>query len=241
MTTNWQRLAGNTSRFAIQIEFAADPDGGQGIDPEVGLSWGGFQIWTEGHNLCSHVVAGELVDSVHWYVLPLIEWFARNWNPLFREERLPAKSHKAAAWAALRETRFPPATIEMDDDRASEWERNWQAWWNRHALRSASEGGVFPDVVFRRHGDLVEISWGRAQSSGMPADLEFAESGPGAARVPIRDVTEPLHTVFSDASEYLCALAAECERFEALRCALYALPTSEQHPIAYSFDATESQ
>ena len=113
---------------------------------------------------------------------------------------------------------------EMDDDRASKWERDWQAWWNRHALRSASEGGLFPDVVFRRYRDSVELSWGRAASEGMPVDFEFAESGPGIARLPPRNVAEPLHAVLSDSIEYLCSLSADCERFEALRRTLRALP-----------------
>ena len=228
MTTQWQRLAGDTSRFAIQISFAADPDDGQGIDPEIGRSWGSFQIWTEGRNLCAHIAQSERVDSVHWYILPLIEWFAQHWNPLFHEERLLARSQQPSAWASLRETRFPPAAIEMDDDRASTWERAWQAWWNRHALRSASEGGLFPDVMFRRYRDSVEISWGRTRTQGMPKDFEFVESGPGIARLRPSDVAEPLHAVLSDATEYLCTLAADCERFEALRRALRALTRNNQ-------------
>ena len=228
MTTQWQRLAGDTGQFAVQISFAADPDDGQGIDPEIGLSWGSFQIWAQGRNLCAHMAEGERVDSVHWYVLPLIEWFAQHWNPLFHEERLPAKSQQASAWASLRETRFPPPAIEMNDDRASKWERDWQAWWNRHALRSSSEGGLFPDIVFRRYRDSVELSWGRAGSQGMPVDFEFAESGPGIARLPPRSVAEPLHAVLSDSIEYLCSLSADCERFEALRRTLRALPRTDQ-------------
>lgn len=238
MTTQWQRRAGDTSRFAVQISFAADPDEGQGIDPEVGLSWGSFQIWAQGRNLCAHIAQGEKVDSVHWYMLPLIEWFAQNWNPLFHEERLLARSKQASAWESLRETRFAPAAIEMDDDRASKWERDWQAWWNRHALRSASEGGLFPDVVFRRYRDSVELSWGRAASEGMPVGFEFAESGPGIARLPPRDVAEPLHAVLSDSIKYLCSLSADCERFEGLRRTLRALPRNGND---YSFDATASQ
>lgn len=228
MTTQWQRLAGDTGQFAVRISFAADPDEGQGIDPEVGLSWGSFQLWAQGRNLCAHIAQGERVDSVHWYVLPLIEWFAQYWNPLFHEERLLARSQQASAWEALRETRFPPTAIEMDDERASKWNSDWQAWWNRHALRSASEGGLFPDVVFRRYGDSVEISWGSTRSHGMPADFEFTESGPGVARLRPCDVAEPLHTVLSDASEYLCALASDCERLEALRRTLRALPETDQ-------------
>lgn len=212
----------------MQISFAADPDDGQGIDPDVGRSWGSFQIWSQGRNLCAHIAQGERIDSVHWYVLPLIEWFAQHWNPLFHEERLLARSQQASAWASLRETRFPPAAIEMDDERVSEWERTWQAWWNRHALRSASEGGLFPDVMFRRYRDSVEISWGRTRSQGMPKDFEFAESGPGIARLRPSGVAEPLHAVLSDATEHLCTLTTNCERFETLRRTLRGLARNNQ-------------
>ena len=72
MTTQWQRLAGDTGQFAVRISFAADPDEGQGIDPEVGLSWGSFQIWAQGRNLCAHIAQGERVDSVHCAARKLI-------------------------------------------------------------------------------------------------------------------------------------------------------------------------
>ena len=228
MTTQWKRLAGDTGRFAVQISFTADPDEGQGIDPEVGLSWGSFQVWAEGRNLCAHMAQGEKVDSVHWYILPLIEWFAQNWNPILHEERLPLRNRETNAWNSLRDTRFPPAAIETDDERASHWERVWQGWWNRHALRSASEGGLFPDIVFRRHRDSVEISWGSAKSIGMPVDFDFVESSSGVARLAPRDVAEPLHTVMSEACEHLFSLTPNSDRLRALRRALIALPRNNQ-------------
>ena len=54
MAVLWERLAGDTGVFAFKVGFADDPDGGQGIDPDVGLSWGSFQVWIEGRNLCAH-------------------------------------------------------------------------------------------------------------------------------------------------------------------------------------------
>ena len=144
---------------------------------EVGTSWGSFQIWIEGRNLCAHQEQDGHVDSVHWYLLPLIEWFARNWNPLLHEERLPVLNDGDTGWESLLSTRFPPPAIDDDGERASAWEGEWQRWWNRHALRSASEGGLFPDVVLRRLRDSVEISWGPARSVGMPHHFSFLEPG----------------------------------------------------------------
>lgn len=216
MATTWETLTGDTSRFAVRLAFSEDPDAGQGIDVETGLSWGSYQIWVDGRNLCSHFEEGERIDSVHWYLLPLLEWFARNWNPLLHEERLPIRNDATSAWSALRRTMFPPSTVESDQPQAFRWERNWQDWWTRHALRAASEGGLFPDVVFRRHRDAVEVSWGRVGASGMPDGFEFAESGPSVFRLAPGEVAEPLHDVLSAACAYLRTLDPESERFEVL-------------------------
>ena len=92
MSTRWERLAGDTGEFALKLAFARDPDDGRAADPDVSLSWGSFQLWVEGRNLCAHNEGGERSESVHWYLLPLMEWFASHWNPLLHEERLPASN-----------------------------------------------------------------------------------------------------------------------------------------------------
>ena len=216
MAVRWERLAGDTGVFAFKVGFADDPDDGQGIDREVGTSWGSFQIWIEGRNLCAHQEQDGHVDSVHWYLLPLIEWFARNWNPLLHEERLPVLNDGDTGWESLLSTRFPPPAIENDGERASAWESEWQRWWNRHALRSASEGGLFPDLVLRRLRDSIEISWGPARSAGMPQHFGFLEPLQGVSKLPPGAVAEPLHDVLSSASAYLLSRVPESPRIQAL-------------------------
>ena len=234
MATRWESLTGDTSVFAIRMAFASDPDEGRSIDPEVGLSWGSFQIWVEGRNLCSHLEEGERIDSAHWYLLPLLEWFVRCWNPLLHEERLPVKVGDETGWTSLHATRFPPPTIEEDEQKASGWESAWQDWWMRHGLQAAREGGLFPDVVIRRFRDRVEVSWGPVRSEGLPYRFDSTES-PGFARLPPAAVAEPLHTVLSSASEYLSALAGtslgpdESPRIEALRRSLPPLADADAH------------
>ena len=228
MATRWETLSGDTSRFAIRLAFADDPDQGRGIDFETGPSWGSYQIWVDGRNLCSHFEEGERLDSVHWYLLALLEWFAGNWNPLLHEERLPIRNDATSAWSALRRTMFPPSSVEVDHPRAYRWERNWQDWWSRHALRAASEGGLFPDVVFRRYRDAVEVSWGRAGTAGTPDGFDFAESGPGVVRLAPGEVAEPLHDVLSAACAYLKSLGTGSERLDVLERTLRALSRSNQ-------------
>ena len=52
-------LAGDTRRFAIRLAFGPDPDEGRGADRDMSLSWGSFQLWVEGRNLCAHMEQGE--------------------------------------------------------------------------------------------------------------------------------------------------------------------------------------
>ena len=215
MAVLWELQVGDTRHFAIRLAFGPDPHDGRGADRDVSSSWGSFQLWADGRNLCAHIEEGERLDSVHWYLLPLIEWFAHNWNPLFHEERLPARNAGASAWESLRKTRFPPPAVEADGALADKWYSDWQSWWHRHALRSASEGGLLPDVVFRRFRDSMEISWGNARSAGMPADFDFLEHT-GAVRLSPQEVAVPLQQVLSKAAGYLVSMNGESERFDAL-------------------------
>ena len=223
MAIRWERFVGDTSRFALRMAFVRDPDHGRGTEPEIGLSWGEIQLWVDGKNLCAHQEEGELVDSVHWHLLPVIEWFVQHWNPLFHEERLPAKNAGDTGWTSLRATRFPPSAIEADEENASDWKGAWQAWWTRHALRAAREGGLFPDVVFRRFRDLVEVSWGPARGQGMPEHFEFVYAGPDSCRLPPAAIAEPLYEVLSSASKYLLRNSPDSHRLKKLCSALEGL------------------
>lgn len=216
MAVLWEKLAGDTRRFAIRLAFGPDPHGGRGADGDLSHSWGSFQLWVDGRNLCAHVEEGERIDSVHWYVLPVLEWFARNWNPLFHEERLPTRNAGATAWRSLRNTQFPPSAIEADEALADQWESCWQSWWHRHALRSASDGGLLPDVIFRRWRDRVEISWGLAPGVGTPAGFDFLEQA-GESRLDPETVTAPLYEVLREAAHYLASTSPDSERFNTLQ------------------------
>ena len=228
MSTRWEHLAGDTGEFALKLAFARDPDDGPAAGPDVGLSWGSFQIWVKGRNLCAHLELGERSDSVHWFLLPLMEWLVWHWNPLLHEERLPARSVRDNAWKSLRTTRFPPAAIEDDEQAASLWESQWQSWWERHALRAASTGGLFPDVMVRRARDLVEISWGPSRVAGMPKHFAFVECEPGFRRLPPRAVAEVLREVLNGASRYLLSRNPESPRLKTLSTQVAALRAAER-------------
>lgn len=212
MTVVWERFAGSTDVFAVRLGFVPDPDGGMAADPEQSRSWGALQIWVEGKNLCSHVDQGETLQSAHWYLLPLLEWVAANWNSFLHEERLPNRNSEASAAAALRETRNAPLLYREAD--AVIWEEEWYEWHGRHAIRTAREGGILPNVVFRRFRDSIEVSWDDEPLPGAE-DVRFV-AGNGAVLLPPALVAEVLYEVVFAAASYLREACPESERLRAL-------------------------
>ena len=53
MSMLWEKFVGDTEQFGIRLSFQKDPDRGRGATVEQSLSWGSFQIWVEGQNLCA--------------------------------------------------------------------------------------------------------------------------------------------------------------------------------------------
>jgi Zn-dependent peptidase ImmA (M78 family) len=229
MSTRWEKLSGDTSVFAFKISFSPDPDEGRAIDPAEAMSWGGFQIWVEGRNLCAHLEEGERLESTHWYLLPLMEWLASNWNPLLHEERPPVQNKADSAWESLQQTRFPPPAIEERQDDAAAWEETWHSWWTRHAILAAREGGLFPDIVLRRWRDQIEVSWGAVRGVGAPEHFQFLESARGFARLPPKVVADALHDVLHDGAQYLFGLAPELPRLQELGARVANLRSARRH------------
>lgn len=215
MAARWERLAGDTSRFAVRMEFLNDPDGGKAADSDQSVSWGGFQIWVHGINLCAHLEQSERVDRVYWYLLPLLEWFVHHWELLLqREDPLPCGGREDTGWSALRSDPVP--SIAMDESQEDSHEAEWQQWWSRHALCAAREGGLFPDVIFRRLRGAVEVSWGPGQVAGAPDHVVFDGSRPDAATLSYKAVADPLLDVLSGACSYLSTAAPDSIRIRQL-------------------------
>lgn len=126
---------------------------------------GNFTIWAGGENLCAHI-EGEDLQAAHWYMLPLMEWLADNWDPLLHEERLPFRNAGVSAADSLVKNRQPPVSLKETDEFA--WLDAWSEWWQRHSMRAAREGGLFPDIYLRRYRDELEISTGADLLPGIP-------------------------------------------------------------------------
>jgi Zn-dependent peptidase ImmA (M78 family) len=200
MSILWEKFVGDTEQFGLRLSFPKDPDCGRGATLEESVSWGSFQLWVEGQNLCAHREEGESIESVHWYLLPLLKWLAGNWDALFHEERLPGSNAGQDSWSSLRATRFPPYGLR--EQQAESWEEEWQSWWQRHGLQSCRSGGLFPDVFVRRWRDLVEVSWGHSPVAGAPSHFRFLSPN-GFARIKPEKIAEPLYDVIRSATDYL--------------------------------------
>jgi Zn-dependent peptidase ImmA (M78 family) len=206
MGITWDKWAGDSSKFAFRMTFHNDPDSGEFVDADTASTWGSFQLWVNGKNLCAHSEESEHVDSVSWYLLPLLEWLVLNWDPLLHEERLPNANSEENAWALLKKTKFVPPSIEDDNELCHKWESNWQTWRHRHSLRTCRDGGLFPDVIFRRWRDEVEVSWGHSRLVGMPQHYSFV-SEYGLSRLSPQCVAQPLYDVLHSAVEHLVSLS----------------------------------
>jgi len=213
MAVKWERFAGSTDSFAVRLSFMSDPDEGAGIDPDEAASWGSLQIWVNGQNLCAHVDQGETLSSVHWYLLPLLEWITESWDPLLHEERLPYRNAFGPAAEVVARSKNAPALAEEAGILA--WEEEWFNWRRRHALRAAREGGIFPNIVFRRVLDDIEISWRDERLAGTTEDVRFSASN-GAVQMLPGDVANTLYELVDAAASYLRTLNPSSARYARL-------------------------
>ena len=219
----YERLAGDTRQFAFMVGFDPDPENGQGATRDESISWGRFQVWVDGINLCAHREDGVSLPAVHWYLLPLLEWLVEQWDFLLHEERLPAKASAADAASSL--SGFQWATELREEEEAHLYE-----WWARHSLLSCRNGGAFPNVIFRRRGDGVEVSWDTAPLPGLGEHLQFVERR-GVRSVASEDVAEPLSCVIRDAVAYLRQQAPDSPRLAALGRKVRQLSSPRRRPL----------
>jgi hypothetical protein len=197
------RWTGERSRFALGHLLLADPDEGPWLRRK---SWGRLQSWVAGHNLTlGHSPDGGSVDAAEVPLLPVVEWLAREWDPLLHEERLPRPSRalSAASWRIEALARLPPSAAELDallDER--------EAYWQRHGLGSALSGFRVPDLHVRRCGEDVELSWDDREWRTVPSGMRLAER-PGHARLPAKEVAAVLMGFAEDVLDRLAEVAGE--------------------------------
>ena len=189
-TMNFETF-GEKAEFALEIALlpgsnAAEPEESEG-------SWGAWRLWVAGVNLCDirlHGADGNTseVQEVRWFLAPFFRWLIDNWMPLIHEKRLP----QGGAFFERRSYSARDAYLAMLESAGDDPDRfyPWQVWAGRHSLRSASEGGILPDVFFQRMEDEIEMSWGNRIQPGAEAAMFMADGG--VARASVNRVADAL-------------------------------------------------
>ena len=182
---------GDKASFALELYHV--PDSVVGTEPEESTrSWGELRLWVSDVNLCDlrlETVDGVVgVQEVQWFLAPLFRWIVENWMPLLHEKRLPPGGRVGDS----RPRSARSAYLSMLESAGDDLERfsSWQDWGKRHSLRTASEGGILPDVFFQRMEDDIELSWGDRVQPGAESAIFVAEDG--VARAPVDRVAESL-------------------------------------------------
>lgn len=184
MSTYYSHLFGDTSRFAIDMELH-HPDGSKVGDYDYG-HWGRFKFWVNGKNLTATTNSqGDHMEMIDWDISDLLKWLASNLEYIFTEEDMPIPESEAGSASAI--SQFWRED-DVQDIELKIRQRVYE-WWSRHAIRTGSCGGIFPNIIFRRRGDDMEISW---DSRKCPySDLTFVEAQ-GMTILPIDEVDDVL-------------------------------------------------
>jgi Zn-dependent peptidase ImmA (M78 family) len=218
---------GNPERFEIAVRWTRDSEPRSRRPIEHGWSIGDLRLTIAGRVVTKSRRGAVNRDHVAWYLSPFVRWLGENWVHLLHEEDF-AWHEKTSAPAAVACRRALDSWIAAQDEGGKSQYRAVQAWYRRHALRSVSEGGLFPDLFLRRFLDEIEVSWTAGAPLFAPDGFTFV-ADPGFARLAVADVGVPLWEALTwaasnppeglnaeDRSRH-AALEASVERVAALR------------------------
>lgn len=230
-------LFGDKKTFALEVELTPDPDGGKYAFPEECISWGRLSIWINGLDICAPY-------GINWYLLPTLEWLARNWAPLLHESKLPSPPKEGASpWEIRDEIRESLPFI--NEREAERQECLWYDWSARHGLASSVEGGICPDLLILRDQDSIALSWGPPSPAGLPEGLCF-NNPRGNALIPLETASSTLYDFLISLTSQI-ALKAEEEGIESGRISslmetVRGIPSSQsEEMILWLFGLTNRQ
>ena len=193
---------------------------------------GQLELSVAGVSLTASARGNERQDHVGWYLSPVLGWLAEHWGALLHEERF-AWNERSALPAA--KTCGPILDwVPADAGGVRRYELA-QAWYRRHAIRSAALGGLFPDLYIRRMADDIELSWSGDPPEFAPSGLLF-ESGAGRARLSVSDFARPLWQLLRWAAENPPAAPASFRAdIEAFRTKVGNLRTLEEPSLSREY------
>lgn len=196
MMGEWTRF-GRPDAFEVGLRWVDDPAAPKRRPAGHGWSMGQLELSVAGVSLTASARGNEWQDHVGWYLSPVLVWLADNWGALLHEERF-GWEERSADPAAVTCGRILD-WVSSDPGGVRRYELA-QAWYRRHAIRSAALGGLFPDLYIRRIADDIELSWSGDPPEFAPPGLLF-ESGAGCARLSVSDFALPLWQLLQWAAE----------------------------------------
>ena len=180
---------GQTGRFELGLRWIDDEEPIR--RRPAGYGWSMDELWIRvaGVAVTGTRIGDHTESCVRWYLAPVLDWLATNWQALLHEERTPWR--RTGAPAAVECRQAFDQWIAATDDYGQRRLAGVQRWYRKHGLRSAAAGGIFPDLFIRRLADEVEFSWSAEPPPFTPDGLNF-ETGAGFARLAVDEVAEPI-------------------------------------------------
>jgi Zn-dependent peptidase ImmA (M78 family) len=173
MSEWFQRQFGDQGEFAMGVSLGDDPY--PSGDEDRDLSWGSLEVWIRGRCLTASVCSGSVSQGVRWSTLPVLEWLLEVGIRLVNEDPYPrfSKGTDVGDGAGWYNATLSPPMLSADEERR--WFLRRSEWRHHHALRRAAEDVALPNVVFKRLGDHVEVSWDNEAWGAPRRDLQFVE------------------------------------------------------------------
>lgn len=169
----YQRQFGERDAFALVISLGVDPHPSGRVQHDT--AWGSLEIWAAGRCLTRSVSDSGVSAGVRWTLLPVFEWLLDVGLRLVNEDPYPrfSKGIDVPDGTAWFDATLSPPMLDAQAERR--WFLRRSEWRHHHALRRAAEDVALPNIVFRRIGDHVEVSWDNATWATSRNDLDFVE------------------------------------------------------------------
>lgn len=192
--------AGDPDAFEISIRWLVDPDPPRERPAGYGWSMGELVLTVAGRVITEMTTPMGSAPGVLWYLAPLLRWVADEWESVFSDDPYswPEAPDTPASLACRRAL---DRYVGADDAADRTLHAQAYAWFARHGIRSAAEGGVLPDLFIRRVRDAVEVSWSGEPALFAPDGLVMGDATPGVVLLAPHEIETPLRSALRWAME----------------------------------------
>jgi len=143
---------GDKYHFALGYKLKNNPFGEKGL---VGESWGQFEMWVDGADICKYMRNHER-KKYEWNLIYIMAWLNDHLEHILDEDPFPLPVKGKHAIELLKHSH----EFDSDDDEEfDQWHDKKQEWEFKHSWFSCRAGSYLPYVCFRKVHDQIEIAW----------------------------------------------------------------------------------